>query len=194
MQITLQMLENWDACEDGIDWFNEQYTDGTIEFDILVKDLKDDTKYSYLNWLVTKLLTGDNCIRYAIYAAESVLYIFEDKYPDDLRPRKAIEAAKEYLNTKTNAAAAKAAADAAYAAANAAYAAANAAYAAYAAAYAANAAAYAAYAAAAYAAANVANAAAYAAYAAAAYAAANAGTDAAAFIDYGLGLLKEQDK
>jgi hypothetical protein len=111
MQITLQMLTDWDACKDGIDWFNKRYKDGTIEFDILVKDLKDAYKYFYLNWLVTRLLTKDNCVRYVIYAAESVLHIF-----DDLRPRKTIKAAKEYLNTKTAAAAAKAAADAAYAA------------------------------------------------------------------------------
>jgi len=99
----------------------------------------------------------------AIYAAELVLPIFEKEYPEDMRPRDAIAAAKAYLKrpcikTKTAAYAAYTAAAAAYAAARAAYAAADAAYAAYAAADAADAAARAAYAAAD---------AAYAAYAAA---------------------------
>jgi hypothetical protein len=125
-------------------------------------------------------------IVFAILCAESVLSVFEDKYPQDNRPRLAIQAAKYYLQNKNNAADAARAADAAaYAAAYAADAAAYAA--AYAADAAADAAAYAAaYAAAAYAtdvaadAAYAADAAAYAAaYAAAAYA-----TDVAADAAY----------
>lgn len=55
-------------------------------------------------------------VDFAVFCAEQVLPIFEAKYPDDDRPRKAIEAAK-------NSSAASAAASAAYAAASAAYAA-----------------------------------------------------------------------
>ena len=36
-------------------------------------------------------------VQYAIFAAEKVIYLFENKYPDDGRPRKAIEAAKKYV-------------------------------------------------------------------------------------------------
>ena len=72
----------------------------------------------------------------AYTVAEDVLPIFEKQYPKDLRPRKAVEASKMYLNGYA------ADANAAYDAANAAYDAANAAYAAY---DAANAAAYVAY-------------------------------------------------
>jgi len=97
----------------------------------------------------------------AIGFAEKTLSIWERKYPEDMRPRKAIEAAKEWLknpsdvaaahaayaahaaNTASAASAASAAAHAANAAANAA---ANVAAAHAAAAYAAHAAAYAAYA------------------------------------------------
>jgi len=116
-------------------------------------------------------------VQFAVLCAESVLHIYENQYPDDNRPRKAIEAAQNYLKKPSNAAAyaAKAANEAAYAAyaakaaneaANAAAYAAKAAYEAYAAkaayeayeAYAAKAAAYAA---------KAANEAAYAAKAAA---------------------------
>ncbi len=114
-------------------------------------------------------MTKKQNVEIAIFAAKEVLGLFEEKYPDDDRPRKAIEAAENWLKNPTseNAAPAYAAADAAAdaAAAAAAYAAADA-YAAYAADAAADAAA-AAYAAAdAYAAAAAADA--YAAYAAAA--------------------------
>jgi hypothetical protein len=67
-------------------------------------------------------------VRFAILCAEAVLPLFESIYPNDDRPRKAIEAAKEYPCKNTAAyAAADAARAAAYAAADAAYAAADAA-------------------------------------------------------------------
>jgi len=61
--------------------------------------------------LNTKMIS----VRWAIACASRVLYIFEKKYPDDLRPRQALEAATRWLNspTETNRMAAKAAADAA---------------------------------------------------------------------------------
>ena len=84
-------------------------------------------------------------IRFAILCAEEVLPIFESKFPEDRRPREAIEAAKACLKDPTDAdanvayaaayAASRAAANVAYAAA---YAASRAANVAYAAAYAAN--------------------------------------------------------
>jgi hypothetical protein len=102
-------------------------------------------------------------VAFAVLCAESVLAIYEDKYPNDSRVSNAIKAAKEYL-FNPSAYAARAARAAAFAAA-----------------YAANAAAYAAADAAAHSA-RAANAAAYAAYAAAfaAFAAAFA-DDAAAY-------------
>jgi hypothetical protein len=146
--INLQFLASKKACKDGIEYFKENYPD-EISAKELILDLISKNKHRWAHWLITRLLTKETRIKYAIFAAEQVLYIFEDKYPEDDRPRKAIEAAKEYLNNPniTHAAdAAYAAADAAYAdayaaAADAAYADDDAAYAA--AAYAAAAAAYA---------------------------------------------------
>ncbi len=66
--------------------------------------------------------TKEDSVTLAIYAAELVIDIYEKKYPNDKRPREAIEAAKEWL--KNPSAAAAAAAEAARAAAAAAEAAA----------------------------------------------------------------------
>jgi hypothetical protein len=119
-----------------------------------VFSLKIIKKINYPNWYIEK--QKEVQILFAILCAESVLKYFENKYPNDNRPRKAIEAAKNYLKDPS-AANKKVAYAAAYAAA-----------AADAAAYAAAAAAADAYAAAAYAAADAAaDAAAYAAAAAA---------------------------
>lgn len=79
----------------------------------------------------------EDSVALAIYAAELVIGIYEERYPNDLRPRSAIEAAKAYLAEPTEEK--RAAADAACAAAgaadatDAACAASHAAYAAYAA-------------------------------------------------------------
>ena len=100
----------------------------------------DTDKVCYRSMKITKAYSWDKTtsVTMAIYAAEQVLKIYEDKYPNDNRPHDAIKAAKAYLkdsNKKNqdaaayaaNAAANAAAYAAANAAANAAYAAANAA-------------------------------------------------------------------
>ena len=128
------------------------------------KSIKQDDKQVWSEMMVLSAvrLTKEDSVSLAIYAAELVIGLFEEKHPGDKRPRAAIEAAKNWLRNpdKENADAANAAYAAAYnayaaipaarAAANAARAAANAAnaanaaraaaYAAYAAAYTANAA------------------------------------------------------
>ena len=145
------------------------------------KHLKQDDKQCWSEMRVVKAYRWEkpDSVAMAIYSAELVIGEYEKRYPDDKRPRRAIEAAKAWLENPTEenrAAYAASAASAAYAAyaANAAKAAAYAAYAAanaaYAAAYAANAAAYAA---------DAANAAANAAYAAYAAYAADAAASAA---------------
>ena len=137
--ITSKYLRTINACQDARTAFAEKYPKGApvrTVFAVLLKEKKLD----WANWLVARLLNRKDRIRYAIYAAEQVIEIFEKKYPDDNRPRKAIEAAKAVLkkNNKANRDAADAAemtanaavyaADAAEMTANAAvYAAANAA-------------------------------------------------------------------
>jgi ATP phosphoribosyltransferase regulatory subunit HisZ len=113
-------------------------------------------------------LTQIIAVQWAAECAKRVLRHYEDRYPEDKRPREAIQAALKWAKDPTEANRDAAYAAAAYAAASAAYAtyATNAAYAAYAAAAADAAAASAAYAA-------------DAAYAAAAYAAASAAASAA---------------
>ena len=104
------------------------------------KHLKQDDKQCWSEMRVVKAYRWEkpDSVAMAIYAAELVIGEYEKRYPDDKRPRRAIEAAKAWLEnpTEENRAAAKAAASAAYAA----YAAASAAYAADAAASAASAA------------------------------------------------------
>jgi len=141
--IDLKWLESKGACPEAVAWFKTY--DGPKEIEPLAEEMIRLGHLEWLNWGLVRLMTKKQAVEYAIYAAEQVLSIYEDKYPKDDRPRKAIEAAKGYLAGRGTAhTAARAAYAAAYAAraACAAYAAyaARAARAAYAAAYAARAA------------------------------------------------------
>ncbi len=122
MKINLKWLKENSACFDGVSWFKERKfkTDKDVFMELL-----SDEKFSWANWTIVRLMDHPQKIRYAIYAAEKVIDIFEKKYPEDPRPRKAIEAAKAYLkdssdkNKRVASAAADAAYDASYAAADA---------------------------------------------------------------------------
>ena len=75
------------------------------------------TKKLYTPKWINSKKANDVKILFAILCAEQVISIYENKYPNDDRPQKAIQAAKDYLKLKTqNAAAIAAAHAAAYAA------------------------------------------------------------------------------
>jgi hypothetical protein len=170
MKITEEEIKALNPCTSGWGWYLKNQEDDLLK--LLLNANKNNP--SDARWLFTTLMNKKQCIEIAIFSAKEVLHIFEGKYPEDKRPRKAIEAAENYLqdpseeNKKAAAdAAAAAEASAASYAASAAEAAASA------------------YAAAAYAAADAASAAeasAAEASAASAYAAADA-ADAASYAD-----------
>ena len=129
MKITVDWLKEKRACLEGIEWFENQKLSESV--DVLKSLIKED-KLDWANWTIVRVMERKQYLQYAVFAAEQALDIFEQKYPDDKRPRQAIDSARKCLenNSEEN----RAAAYAAHAAAYAAYAAADAAaYAAYAA-------------------------------------------------------------
>ena len=132
MKITKTFLKRENACSEGYAWF---LSCGETDHELVIAKLIAEEHEDWANWCIVRLMTHKQRIMYAIYAAEQVIDIFEKAYPNDDRPRKAIEAARKYskYSTKENQSAARSAAYAADAAADAADAA-DAAYAAYAAA------------------------------------------------------------
>jgi hypothetical protein len=124
--ISKEWLKKHNACSDGYEWSLNKLNGKKMNAKKFILELFDGNHYPWANWVLVRLFDKTKCVQYAIFCAEQVIDIYEKKYPDDKRPRKAIEAAKEYLRTpnkKNNRAAA--AADAAYAAADAATAAAD---------------------------------------------------------------------
>jgi hypothetical protein len=95
-KITVKKLEKLEACQEAILWFQQTFPKG-IDPIIGIKELMKENRFSWANWFIVKIMTYKQYVAYAIYAAEQVIEICEKKYPDDKRPRKAIEAAKECL-------------------------------------------------------------------------------------------------
>jgi hypothetical protein len=109
MKITKEWLHNHNACISGQKWFLAQDKSEAVE---VINALVVDEKLDWANWTICRVFNKKQKVMYAIFAAEQVIDIFAKKYPDDKRPRLAIEAAKNYLknpSTKTKNAAAAAA-------------------------------------------------------------------------------------
>ena len=118
MELTLESLEKLNPCSEGLAWWKAA---ACKTVDATITRLLSEEKLDWANWLIVRVLTHDNQIRYAIFAARQVLEIYEKQYPGDLRARRAVEAAEEYLADKTEEKRQAAhAANAAHAAANAA--------------------------------------------------------------------------
>jgi len=118
MKITRKKLVKLEACHEAVEWFSEKYPKG-VELIAGLKDMiKDDSKFEWANWFIVRVMTRKQYLRYAVYAASQALHIYEEKHPNDDRPRKAIQAARRCVknDTKENKAAAGAAWAAAWAA------------------------------------------------------------------------------
>ena len=101
-KLTKKKLKSLSPCVDGYEWYLEQNTEDLQEIcNLLLKDKKltDD----YLLWLLPRMMNRKQKVQYAVFAAELVVDNFEKEFPDDDRPRKAIEAAKAYIKNQTQA-------------------------------------------------------------------------------------------
>jgi len=120
--VSLELLQSLNACNKGID----EYKSVLLKSDVYPKlsQIAENIRLNHLLWILCKIDIKKQFSRVlACDFAEHVLHIYENKYPEDMRPRKAIESCR--LTTTIPAAAADAYADAdaaadAYAAADAA--------------------------------------------------------------------------
>ena len=123
MEITESWLKEKSACSEGIVWFTAQEEVDAVK--VLEKLIKEK-KLDWANWTIARVMSYRQYVSYAVFAAEQVIDLYEKEYPDNKRPREAIEAAKKCIKDPSGKN--KVAAHAAYAADAAAHAAAHAAY------------------------------------------------------------------
>jgi hypothetical protein len=100
--VTVNFLKSISACHDAVEEFKSR-TNGEVEAVKLLRLLIKDEKYQWANWLIVRVMSRPQYLAYAVFAAEQVLDIFEKKYPEDKRPRMAIEAAKKVVMDDTTA-------------------------------------------------------------------------------------------
>ena len=119
----LQLCQNgFHASQRPIDSLNYIFGTRWFECEARGEILKDIDKFCATEMRLVREIPTKVIRQFAIDCAWRVLHIFEEKYPDDKRPRKALEAAQVYLNnpTKVNKDKLDAAGDAAWAAGDAA--------------------------------------------------------------------------
>ena len=116
MKISKRWLNEKSACSGGKEWFeNQTEKDGVA----VVEKLMAEQKFEWANWLIARLMKQEQYVKYAVFAAEQVAYLWKDKYPEKYKIWKEWVDV-DYPAAHAARAAADAAADAAYAAARAA--------------------------------------------------------------------------
>ena len=93
MKVTKEQIKELNPCRQGWEWYLENQEEDLLT---LLLDANKSNP-SDARWLFTRLMNKNQCMRIAVFSAREVLHIFEVKYPEDKRPRKAIEAVETYL-------------------------------------------------------------------------------------------------
>jgi hypothetical protein len=92
MKINLELISKLEPCKDRLDNYVNFY--GNKDFTpAQFMGLKNITQNDKM-WVTMRLIPKDKLRLVAADIAETVLHIYESQYPNDSRPRKAIEAAR----------------------------------------------------------------------------------------------------
>jgi len=108
----LSMCRNgFHASENIIDTMQYVNMEWLAKCEVRGESIKQSDKqcWSEMRVIETRRWGKEDSVRLAIYAASLVLKNYENKYPDDKRPREAIKATRDYLKTKDKKAARSAA-------------------------------------------------------------------------------------
>jgi hypothetical protein len=99
MLISPSVIEALKPCDDGWNWYSKNASHITDLKELL--RVVDAENPSWCRWLFTRLMTRKQCIEIAVFSAEQVLGEYESRYPNDKRPRDAINAAKAVIKNDT---------------------------------------------------------------------------------------------
>lgn len=89
MKINRNVIKELEPCNDRFSNYIKSYSD----FDGSLKEFLALTEISYDDkmWVFIRLASSKQIIKWGALCAQSVLHIFELQYPDDKRPRNAVE-------------------------------------------------------------------------------------------------------
>jgi hypothetical protein len=75
-RLTVKYLKKIGACKEAVDWVRVQSSN---DINVLYKQVLKSKEHLYwANWMLVRLMNKKQRIRYAIYAAIQVLYIYEN--------------------------------------------------------------------------------------------------------------------
>ena len=97
MKLTIEKVKLWSPCPESLVWADPIWNGREEDSLVVLNRLIAEKKYEWANWLIVRCMTRPQYLAYAIYSAERAIKIYEKKYPEENRPRKAIEAAKKVL-------------------------------------------------------------------------------------------------
>jgi hypothetical protein len=96
--MTKEELKKFSPCEAGYKFWLENCEGKT---DVEQIKILFAHRFDWANWLIVRMFDREQKIQYAIFAAEQILDIYEERYPGNKKPKEAIEAAKAVLNSDT---------------------------------------------------------------------------------------------
>ena len=99
MRITTKYILSLDPCKDRLDNYLNFYKD--TDFSVAEFLKLENLSYTDKIWVWKKFATINEAALFGLKCAESVLHIFESKYPGDKRPSKALESVRSFLNDPT---------------------------------------------------------------------------------------------
>ena len=98
MKITKEWLREQNACSNGVNWFLTYKFTSPIS---ITKALIKDARFQWAAWLLTHLFSLKQNVLFSCFSAKTSLKYFEQKYPNDKRPRLAIETAMKWAKCPT---------------------------------------------------------------------------------------------
>lgn len=86
MRINTKTIKMLNPCESRFNNYLNYYKN--FDSDLLDFILLENITYNDKVWVVTRLFTKEQNVKWSLLCASKVLEIFENKYPNDNRPRK----------------------------------------------------------------------------------------------------------
>jgi len=116
MKTTFKTIKKFRPCENGWDTLKEYHKPKSMEQEISIKEILKSNGIKDAVWALRCIDDKNTVMLFCADVAESVLHIFTNKYPDDNRAGKCINAIREFVKGNINESELRAAAAAAYAA------------------------------------------------------------------------------
>jgi len=89
MKITNKLIADLKPCKDRHEFYLSHYDGKDLEFDDFIDS--EFLTYSDKIWVAKRILNKNQLVHWVILCAQSVLHVFENKYPKDKRPRECLE-------------------------------------------------------------------------------------------------------